>query len=59
MNDRDCLKIIKQSAHTPQNGIEAVPACGPASDIKFLTCFTFRKSIRKHVEGNIQHEIIK
>lgn len=39
-NDRILRKQVEE-AHTPQNGIEAVPAWGPASDIKFLTCFTY------------------
>jgi hypothetical protein len=34
-----CLFIIRmKEIHTPQRGTDAVPAWGPPSEMKFLTC---------------------
>lgn len=33
----------KSKELTPQSGTEAVPAWGPPSDMKFLTCFSDRE----------------
>ena len=36
-------KRKEKEAHTPQNGIDAVPAWGPPIDTKFLTCLTYKE----------------
>lgn len=36
-HDSDTMKIL-----TPHRGTEAVPACGPPKEIKFLTCLIKR-----------------
>lgn len=39
-----------EPALTPQNGTEAVPAWGPPSEIKFLTCYRHTYTC-KHSKG--------
>lgn len=44
---------------TPQSGIEAVPAWGPPSDMKFLTCFTKKEANGSLINGEKQVGKIK
>lgn len=39
---------------TPQRGTEAVPAWGPAKEIKFLTCFRNYKKIFSRLRKDIK-----
>lgn len=37
----------EMEAHTPQSGMEAVPAWGPPRDTKFLTYFMYKEEYIK------------
>jgi hypothetical protein len=45
-----------KEAHTPQNGIEAIPACIPANDMKFLTCTRIEEENICNIQIKIQRK---
>lgn len=44
-------------SHTPHKGTEAVPACGPAIEMKFLTCQDV-KGVQHLVIYTVEHYLL-